>query len=73
MKKWNNFDGYGFNLHAEKDKPGQFIGKIDVGSPAEIAGLKKNDRIVEVNETSLDGKNHSEVVSCIKENLHQVK
>ena len=35
---------YGFNLHAEKNKPGQFVGKIDPGSPAEIAGLKEGDR-----------------------------
>lgn len=26
--KWPDYDGYGFNLHAEKSKPGQFIGKV---------------------------------------------
>lgn len=44
IKKVANFDGYGFNLHAEKNKPGQFVGKIDPGSPAEHAGLKEGDR-----------------------------
>ena len=44
IAKVDNFDGYGFNLHAEKNKPGQFIGKIDAGSPAEVAGLKEGDR-----------------------------
>ena len=44
VAKVDNFDGYGFNLHAEKNKPGQFVGKIDVGSPAEVAGLKEGDR-----------------------------
>ena len=44
IAKVDNFDGFGFNLHAEKNKPGQFIGKIDVGSPAEVAGLKEGDR-----------------------------
>ena len=23
VTKWRSFDGYGFNLHAEKSKPGQ--------------------------------------------------
>ena len=49
LKKWAHFDGYGFNLHAEKNKPGQFVGKIDADSPAEAAGLREGDRIVEVN------------------------
>ena len=44
IAKVDNFDGYGFNLHAEKNKPGQFIGKIDAESPAEAAGLKEGDR-----------------------------
>lgn len=44
IAKVDNFDGFGFNLHAEKNKPGQFIGKIDGGSPAEVAGLKEGDR-----------------------------
>ena len=48
--KVDNFDGYGFNLHAEKNKPGQFVGKTDPGSPAEVAGLKESDR--EQNVTS---------------------
>ena len=44
IRKVDNFDGYGFNLHAEKNKPGQFVGKIDEGSPAEKAGLTEGDR-----------------------------
>lgn len=34
-----DFQGYGFHLHAEKGKAGQFIGKVDPNSPAEEAGL----------------------------------
>ena len=44
ITKVPDFDGYGFNLHAEKNKPGQFVGKIDPGSPAELAGLREGDR-----------------------------
>ena len=66
VKKWSDFNGYGFNLHAEKGKAGQFIGKVDPGSPAEAAGLKESDRIVEVNGTNIGNENHSQVVQRIK-------
>lgn len=64
--KWENFDGYGFNLHAEKNKPGQYIGKVDENSPAEAAGLKEGDRIIEVNEVNISNENHKQVVQRIK-------
>ncbi|XP_076451003.1 Na(+)/H(+) exchange regulatory cofactor NHE-RF1-like isoform X3 [Babylonia areolata] len=64
--RWPDFNGYGFNLHAEKGKAGQFIGKVDEGSPAEAAGLKAGDRIVEVNGTNIGNENHQQVVGRIK-------
>jgi len=64
--KWDHFDGYGFNLHAEKGKPGQYIGKVDDGSPAEAAGLRQGDRILEVNGESIGDKTHKQVVEAIK-------
>lgn len=64
--KWDDFEGYGFNLHAEKGKPGQYIGKVDEGSPAEAAGLKEGDRIIEVNGVNIANENHKQVVQRIK-------
>lgn len=64
--QWKHFDGYGFNLHAEKGKPGQYIGKVDEGSPSEAAGLKQGDRIVEVNGVNIANENHKQVVQRIK-------
>ena len=64
--KWADFSGYGFNLHAEKGKAGQYIGKVDAGSPAEYANLKEGDRIVEVNGTNIGNENHQQVVQRIK-------
>jgi len=61
-----DFSGYGFNLHAEKSRPGQFIGKVDENSPAEIAGLREGDRIVEVNGINISQENHKQVVQRIK-------
>lgn len=67
------FDGYGFNLHAEKSKPGQYIGKVDEGSPAEAAGLRQGDRILEVNGVDISNENHKQVVERIKQNADETK
>uniref|UniRef100_A0A1W7RA25 Na(+)/H(+) exchange regulatory cofactor NHE-RF2 n=1 Tax=Hadrurus spadix TaxID=141984 RepID=A0A1W7RA25_9SCOR len=64
--KWPDFDGYGFNLHAEKAKAGQYIGKVDEDSPAEFAGLREGDCIVEVNGVNIANENHKQVVERIK-------
>ncbi|KAF0025040.1 hypothetical protein F2P81_021921 [Scophthalmus maximus] len=59
-------NGYGFNLHSEKSKPGQFIRAVDDDSPAQRAGLKPQDKIIQVNGVSVIGMQHSEVVAAIK-------
>lgn len=64
MKKGAN--GYGFNLHSDKSKPGQFIRAVDPDSPAEASGLRAQDRIVEVNGICMEGKQHGDVVTAIK-------
>lgn len=46
LKKGPN--GYGFNLHSEKSRPGQFIRAVDEDSPAQKAGLRAQDKIVQV-------------------------
>lgn len=56
----------GFNLHAERAKCGQFIGKVDDESPAQLAGLREGDRIVEVNGVNIANENHRQVVERIK-------
>jgi len=69
LRRWPNFVGYGFNLHCEKAKPGQFIGKVDPDSPADSAGLRENDRIIEVNFVPIGTENHKQVVARIKEGV----
>lgn len=66
MVKWPHFQGYGFNLHSEKGKEGQFVGKIDPASPAEACGLLEGDQIVEVNGVNTSNENHKQVVERIK-------
>ncbi|XP_040186644.1 Na(+)/H(+) exchange regulatory cofactor NHE-RF1-like [Rana temporaria] len=58
--------GYGFNLHSDKNHPGQYIRAVDPDSPAEQAGLLPKDRIIEVNGESMLGKQHADVVGAIK-------
>nr|XP_027195490.1 Na(+)/H(+) exchange regulatory cofactor NHE-RF1-like [Dermatophagoides pteronyssinus] len=64
--KWPDFNGYGFNLHAEKTKQGQYIGKVDDDSPAMLAGLREGDKIIEVNFVNICNENHRQVVERIK-------
>ena len=66
LEKSPDFVGYGFNLHAEKGKAGQFIGDVDPGSPAALADLCRGDRIVEVNNTNIANENHQQVVQRVK-------
>nr|XP_015801270.2 Na(+)/H(+) exchange regulatory cofactor NHE-RF2 [Nothobranchius furzeri] len=58
--------GYGFNLHSDRSRPGQYIRSLDPGSPADSAGLRPQDRLVEVNGVNIEGMKHSEVVAFIK-------
>ena len=61
LRKWPEFNGYGFNLHAERGKAGQFIGTVDAQSPAVAANLRPGDRIIEVNGTNIGSENHQQV------------
>ncbi|XP_026063211.1 Na(+)/H(+) exchange regulatory cofactor NHE-RF1 [Carassius auratus] len=59
-------NGFGFNLHSEKSRPGQYISAIDDDSPAQRSGLRPKDRIIQVSGVSVEGKQHAEVVAAIK-------
>ena len=63
---WPDFDGFGFNLHAERGKPAQYVGKVDAQSPAEAAGVREGDRIVAVNGVDVADQPHQEVVRRIR-------
>lgn len=59
-------NSYGFNLHSEKFSQGQFIRSVEENSPAQRAGLRAQDKIVQVNGVSVIGMQHSEVVAAIR-------
>lgn len=65
--------GYGFNLHSEKSKPGQYIRALDPDSPADRAGLKPQDRLIEVNGVNIESMRHAEVVAFIKKGGNETR
>lgn len=52
---------FGFFLRVEQGEPGHLIRSLEIGGPAEMAGMKDGDRIVRVNGTFVDDLPHSEV------------
>merc|ERR1712241_1265956 len=66
LTKWPHFQGYGFNLHTDRSKESQLVGNVDPESPADAAGVKKGDKIIEVNGTNISNENHTQVVARIK-------
>lgn len=53
--------GYGFHLHGERNRGGQFIRKVEPGSSADMAGLRPGDRVVEVNGENVERMAHYQV------------
>ena len=72
IRKWPDFQGYGFHLHAEKGKAGHFIGGVEEGSPSEAAHMKTGDKIIEVNGENVQEATHQVTVEKIKTNPNQV-
>ena len=46
---------------AEKGRSGHYISQVDPGSAAEEAGLRENDRIIEVNGENVEKCDHQQV------------
>ncbi|XP_034417639.1 Na(+)/H(+) exchange regulatory cofactor NHE-RF3 [Cyclopterus lumpus] len=59
-------DSFGFYLRVERGVDGHLIRCLEMGGPAELAGMKDGDRILRVNGTFVDGLPHSEVVDMVK-------
>ena len=73
LKKWSDFDGYGFDLYEVRKAPGPRVGIISRGSPAAATGFQRDDYIIEVNGDNVEKKRHPEVVKKIKKNPTDVR
>ncbi|XP_041739144.2 Na(+)/H(+) exchange regulatory cofactor NHE-RF3-like [Coregonus clupeaformis] len=58
---------FGFLLRVEQGEDGHLLRNLEMGGPAELAGLKDGDRILRVNGTYVDEMDHSRVVDLVKE------
>ena len=73
IKKWPDFQGYGFILHTVKDRKDKFIGQIDANSPVEAGGLKYGDRIIEVNGDNVEDDSLQQFIQRIKAGGDQIR
>ncbi|RXN13131.1 Na(+) H(+) exchange regulatory cofactor NHE-RF3 [Labeo rohita] len=58
--------GYGFFLRVEHGEEGHLIRDLEMRGVAEMAGLKDGDRIIRVNGTFVDNKEHNQVADLVK-------
>lgn len=59
-------DSYGFHLHTEKGKSGQFIRLVEPDTPASACGLLAGDRLMFVNGENVEDESHQKVVAMIR-------
>ncbi|XP_070389420.1 Na(+)/H(+) exchange regulatory cofactor NHE-RF1-like [Dermacentor albipictus] len=60
-----DFVGYGFKLHEDTERKQEFVVSVEPGSPAEAAGLRVKDVIIEVNGAKVEGASHQDVLRRI--------
>lgn len=58
--------GYGFHLHTEKGRSGQFIRLVEPDTPASASGLLAGDRLMFVNGENVEDESHQQVVARIR-------
>ncbi|XP_056611134.1 Na(+)/H(+) exchange regulatory cofactor NHE-RF3 [Triplophysa dalaica] len=57
---------YGFYLRVEQGEEGHLIRSLEMGGPAELAGMKDGDRIIRVNGTFVDNMEHNQVADMVR-------
>lgn len=62
IKKWADYRGYGLELSEKKGQEINFVSRIVPGSPAEAAGVRLEDRVIEVNGVNVKGVGHAALV-----------
>ncbi|XP_037514878.2 proteoglycan 4-like [Rhipicephalus sanguineus] len=57
-----DFEGYGFVFLEDNVRKQQFVTSVEPGSPAEAAGLRVKDIIIQVNGAQIEGASHQDVL-----------
>ncbi|CAG5095343.1 Oidioi.mRNA.OKI2018_I69.XSR.g14144.t1.cds [Oikopleura dioica] len=56
----------GFCIYYDQDRDGHYVEEVDAGGPAERAGLKIGDRIIQLNGMSVENANHDAVLQKLR-------
>ncbi|XP_065303922.1 Na(+)/H(+) exchange regulatory cofactor NHE-RF3-like isoform X2 [Dermacentor albipictus] len=72
LRKWPNYEGYGFSVREDKERQSYFITGVMSNSPAELGGLRNDDRLVEVNAVSVENKSYQEIMGRMGKEPDQV-
>ena len=56
---------HGFFLAIDRDRNGQVIRRVERGGPADSAGLRDGDRIIEINGINCERYSHEQVLSTV--------
>ncbi len=66
LRRLNSSLQYGFNIKSKKDLECQYIGKVDKLTPADLAGVKSGDKIIEINNVNASSLNYADIMKIIK-------
>lgn len=70
LKRYDNYDGLGILIATDaQTRSLHFIRDVEVGSPGARAGLRKDDRIISVNDTNVENMDFDDVLLLIKQGL----
>ncbi|CAF3505735.1 unnamed protein product [Adineta steineri] len=70
LKRSNSYDGLGIMISADSDtRVNHFIREVEPNSPGYLAGLRKNDRIISINDVNVENVDFSNVLMLIKQGL----
>ncbi|KAL1478185.1 hypothetical protein MTO96_016374 [Rhipicephalus appendiculatus] len=72
LRKWPDSEGYGFSIREDKERQAYFITGVVPDSPAELGGLRDDDRLIEVNAVSLENRSYQEIMWRIGKEPEQV-
>lgn len=77
LKTWPDFIGYGFTIQSDINKRNPVVCEVDTESPAEYSGLRKGDKLVEINDTPIYSSTgeipYEKVLGLIRSNPSRVR